>query len=89
MQIRWCRIQQYTLPGTTIVSNCWAASNHTCPCPYQQLGMRSKVRFQKERGTKNGLLDSHIIEFMWRQVATVQRNNMWVEIRIHSEHATV
>ena len=84
-------IQQYILPGTTIISDCWAAYNNIENLGYQHLTvnhtynfvdsithahtnnvdnfrMLSKIRSKKERGTKNDLLDSYMIEFMWRQV---------------------
>ena len=49
--------------------------------------MRSKVRNKKEQRTKNDLLDSYMIEFMWRQVIDDPFEGIISEIHIRSEHA--
>jgi transposase-like protein len=83
-------LQQYVLPGTTAVSDLWAAYNTVGNLGYQHLTVnhsvqfvnpvnqattnhvesmwsRAKQRNKRECGTHRDLLDSYLIEFMWRQ----------------------
>ena len=82
-------VEQFILPGSTIVSDCWRAYNalptlgynhltvnHTYhfvdPDTYahtnnvENMWMRAKMRSKREMGTKPELLESYLIEFMWR-----------------------
>lgn len=83
-------LQEYVLPGTTIVSDLWGAYRTINNLGYQHLTVnhsinfvdpvtnattnhvesmwcRAKQRNKRECGTHRNLLDSYLIEFMWRQ----------------------
>ncbi|GFN76105.1 transposase, isxo2-like domain-containing protein [Plakobranchus ocellatus] len=82
-------LQTYVLPGTTVMSDMWAAYNTINNIGYRHLTVnhnlnfvdpisgattnhvesmwcRAKLRNKKECGTTRSLLDSYMIEFMWR-----------------------
>ena len=56
-------IQQYILPGTTIISDTGAHTNNV-----ENMWMRAKQRSKRERGTHRHLLQSYMTEFVWRNV---------------------
>lgn len=83
-------IQEFILPGTTIVSDCWPSYNVLQEHGYQHLTVNhkhyfvdpdtgattnhvermwreAKQRNKRENGTHRQMLDSYLIEFMWRQ----------------------
>ncbi|RUS82738.1 hypothetical protein EGW08_009518 [Elysia chlorotica] len=82
-------LQQYVLPGTTVVSDLWGAYNtinnlgyhhltvnhslhfvdpatHATTNHVESMWSRAKLRNRRECGTHRQLLDSYLIEFMWR-----------------------
>jgi transposase-like protein len=82
-------IQQFIRPGTTVVSDLWAAYNTIGNIGYRHLTvnhqvnfvnpvtgahtntvenmwMRAKRRNKRECGTARGMIDTYVIEFMWR-----------------------
>ena len=82
--------RRYILPGTTVISDQWAAYNAVGTQGYQHLTVnhrlnfvdpvthattkhveamwgRAKQRNKRDCGTARALLDSYLIEFMWRQ----------------------
>ena len=82
-------IQQFIRPGTTVVSDLWAAYNTIGNIGYRHLTvnhqvnfvnpvtgahtntvenmwMRAKRRNKRECGTARGMVDTYLVEFMWR-----------------------
>ena len=83
-------LQQYVLPGTTVVSDLWRAYNTVNTLGYQHLTVNHSVNFvdpvthattnhvesmwskakrrnKSECGTRRTLLNTYLVEFMWRQ----------------------
>ena len=82
-------IQQYVLPGTTIVSDLWRAyntlgslgyihltvnhsiqfvnpENHMTTNHIESLWQKAKMRNKRHYGTATTMMDSYLLEFMWR-----------------------